>query len=139
MRTDRTWLWLKQAWIDELPTALHSAHRGKGVGDLRGDVYRVLTDKYIQWSPAIDANDRLYWFPEHWLMPAHEGVKRIKKNPEQRWLRSALSHQGAPEDALRAISEIENRPVSEIEGALLRLARLVARTVGLERDQTVPV
>lgn len=138
LRTDPHWLWLQQAWRDEIPTALHSSVRGKGVGDIRGDVYRLLDEKHMLWSPALTADDRLYWFPEDWLMPAHEGVKRLKQKYEHRWLRMALAYQGPPEDALLFIASEVGRPTNEVEGALLRLARQVSRIVGVRHDVTVP-
>lgn len=99
---------------------------------------RLLTDKFIQWSPALTADDHLYWFPEHWVMPAHEGVKRLKPKQEHRWLRAALAYQGPPEEMVLGIARLEDVPPEQVEGALLRLARQVSRIVGIKHDITVP-
>lgn len=93
----------------------------------------------MRWSPALTFDDHLYWFPDDWLMPAHEGVKRLKHKHEHRWLRMALAYQGSPEEALQFISADVGRHPREVEGALLRMARQVSRIVGVRHDLTVPV
>ncbi len=117
---------------------MHSSAKGKGVGPLRPELMRLLDEKHIKWSPALTSDDHLYWFPEFWMMPAHEGVKRLKPKQEHLWLRRALSFQGPPEEVIAGLSREYGRPEKEIEGALLRMARQVSRIVGIQHDLTVP-
>lgn len=154
---DRRFQWLWKAWRDELPDRMHRPSFGKGAGDLTMAVYRLCDNHYMHWVPYMwdeelgdwmrDQHGQVVQVVDEWVMPAHEGVKRLsgKGRPplEVVWLRAVLAWNGAQcpcshEDVVAHLAAQYRVPQEQVTGAVLRAARAVARVVGIGKDATVP-
>lgn len=140
--------WLRDAYWAELPSNYDHTFEVPYIPNRSGNntsgqwASRLYRDKFILWVEFGG-----HYLPEEWLLQAHEGVKRLRRDRrgqlDYEWLRYIILWRGLPCSCGHAgpvehLAAVFRAKPPYVAHRALWAARAVAAVIGIRRDPAAP-